>query len=243
MRINNFFLFFVLILISCSSCVSKKKYERDMDLANSYKNLADIYKGKYIASKQDSFSMAVRIDSLLRDSIEMSDKLRSANMNSTNTPAPQKYRPQTISDERELKLKVIYLYNIANGTEWDSKYKKGNFVIGVLGKSPITTQLQKEFANKKKGAQSFTIVEFESVKAITDCELLFISQGNYKSINAVKAQVKKFSTLLVSEEDFPASAAHFNLAVDGDAIKMNVNRDLINKASFNVSKSFLNSTE
>jgi hypothetical protein len=220
--------------------VSKKKYDRQVELAASYQD-------KYHAWKRDSTMLVQRIDSLLKDSTEMQKQiaeLEKVNKSSSSVSPPIKYyRQRTISEEKEYKLKVIYLYNIASGIDWETKYKKDNFVIGVLGKSPITAMLNKELANKKKGSQYFSIIEFPSLKDITNCNVLFIAKGNYQSLNAIRNKVKSYPTLLISEEDYAAQGAHFNLAVDGDALIMSANRELLKKINVTVSKALLSSAE
>src|SRR5437762_227554 len=122
------FLFYLLTVIFCTACVSNKKYERQMALAGDYQD-------RYNAIRQDSFLLARRIDSLEKDSADTHKKIEELSKTKGNSwQASTKYKQQTITDEKEYKLKVIYLYNIANGTEWESKYKKGAFIIGVLGK-------------------------------------------------------------------------------------------------------------
>jgi hypothetical protein len=203
----------------------------------------------YNSLKHDSLLMAQHIDSLLKDSADTHKKLEELSKKSTTTGnssgdvSVKYYRPSSMTKERELKLKVIYLYNIADGIEWGSSAGKGKFVIGVLGKSPLTASLTKELANKKRGLQDFSIVEFENIESITACQVLLVSHSFYKFMSQVKTKVKGFTPLLVSEENYQAKGAHFNLAVDGDALKMSANKELLKKNGFNVSKSLLSNTD
>jgi hypothetical protein len=221
------------------SCVSNKKYEKQIELAGTYQD-------KYNALRHDSLLLAQRIDTLQRDSADTHKKLDELKKVKDPVPAPPvviKYKPQTMAKDREMKLKVIYLYNIATGIQWQPKYAKGNFIIGVLGHSPLTAELTKEFANKKKGTQNFFIVEFDNIKDIYDCQLLFIAKGNYQNLAAARKKLKNYPTLLVSEEDYKAQGSHFNLAIDGDELRMSANRELLKKMSFSVSKTLLGSAE
>ena len=150
------------------------------------------------------------------------------------------YYKQTLSEEKEHELKKIFIYNIASNSEWDYQYKKGDFIIGVLGKSKIVNEMKTGLANKKKSSQNFAIEEYNSVAEIKDCHLLFITKGFYSSFTAIKNKVAKYPTLLVSEENYSNTLAHFNLAVDGDEVKLFANKDAIKKAPFKVSKNLLN---
>ena len=94
--------------------------------------------------------------------------------------------------------------------------------------------------NKKKSGQSFIVEEYNSVSEIKNCHLLFITKGFYGQLYAIKNKISKYPTLFVSEEDYNSTLTHFNLAVDGDEIKMFANKEAIKKASFKVSKNLLN---
>jgi hypothetical protein len=238
MRYTVYLLVFFSVLI-ISACVSRKKYERQMELASNYQD-------RYNSLVHDSLLLTQRVDSLIKDSIDTHKRLEevSKKNNVPNTDVPLKYyKPATITKERELKLKVIYLYNIASGIEWDAKYKKDKFVIGVLGNPSFAAALLKDLANKKKGLQDFSIVQFEKVADVTNCHMLFVSKGYYKYMSTIKTKVKEYPTVLVSEEDYKSQGGHFNLAIDGDALKMNANKDLLKKNGFNVSKALLNDAD
>ncbi|MEW6470135.1 MAG: YfiR family protein [Bacteroidota bacterium] len=216
------------------SCVSQKKYNEQVALVAQHET-------RIYHLKQDSIAKQRRIDSLVKDSAELQAKIEELKKTRNGSSAPQMvYYKSTISEEKEYQLKTVYIYNIAVNTEWEGKYKSGDFVVGVLGKSKIADELKKGLANKKKSSQSFVIKEFASIAEIGECHMLFISNGFYFQLTAIKSKTSKYPALLVSEEDFSGTLSHFNLAVDGEEIKMFVNREAIKKAPFKVSKTLLN---
>jgi hypothetical protein len=229
---------FSALLLGMGACVSRQKYEQQVALTSRYQDQCN-------SLKRDSLLMSQRLDSLIQDSADTHKRLEELSKKSGGgTEVTVKYyKPATMTKEREHKLKTIYIFNIANGIEWDAQYNKEKFKIGVLGKSGLTAVLQKELSNKKKGLQDFTIVEYEKVSDIGPCHLLVVSKGYYKSIVQIKAKVKGYPTLLISEEDYKALGAHFNLGPDGDELRMTANKELLKKNGFNVSKSLLSNTE
>jgi hypothetical protein len=231
------FIFLAAIMLA-AGCVSRKKYEGQVELTSRYQDM-------YNSLKHDSLLMAQRIDSLVQDSADTHKRLDELSKKSGGggEVTVKYYKPATMTKEREHKLKTIYIYNIANGIEWDAKYSKEKFRIGVIGKTGLTAVLIKELSNKKKGLQDFTIVEYEKVSEIGNCHMLVVSKSFYKSLPQIKARVKDFPTLLISEEDYKAQGAHFNLAPDGDELRMNANKELLKKNGFTVSKSLLSNTE
>ena len=222
-----------LFLISIFSCVSKKKYNEKITELTVAENRIHFL-------KEDSIANQKHIQCLLKDSAEMHAKYAELKkQKETSTPSVI-YFKQTISEEKEYDLKMVFIYNISAGTEWEYEYKKGDFVIGVLGKSKISEKMKVGLANKKKSGQAFAVVEYNSVSEIKNCHLLFITKTFYGQLSAIKNKIAKYPTLFVSEEDYSNTLAHFNLAVDGDELKMFANKETIKKASFKVSKNLLN---
>lgn len=227
-------LFFAVLL---TSCISQKKYDEKVGELTLAEN-------RIHHLKQDSIAKQNRINSLIKDSAEMAEKYsklkkQKDSVSSVSVPNITYYK-QTIGEDKEYELKAIYVYNIATGSEWDNKYKMGDFVIGILGKSKMADQLKTTLATKKKSGQNFKIEEYGSVSAIKGCHLLFISKGFYASFGSIKNKIAEFPALFVSEEDYTGTLTHFNLVTDGEKIKMFVNKDAIKKAPFKVTKNLLN---
>ncbi len=97
------------------------------------------------------------------------------------------------------KIKAIFLYNFTKYIEWPASYKQGEFVIGILGSSPLVTELEKMALKSKVGTQSFVIKKFKDVSDITSCHMLYISNSKTGSMEAAINKLKKTSTLVISE--------------------------------------------
>src|SRR5688572_21364206 len=160
------FLFFIGLL----SCVSQKKYnEKVAELAQSENRVYHL-KQDSVSQQKRIDSLAQRVDSLIKDSMEMAAKLQDVKKNNSGNSSVVYYK-QTITEEKEYQLKTVFMYNISVNTEWEDAYKTGDFVIGVLGKSKITAELKKGLSNKKKSGQTYNVVEFTSLAAIKNCHI------------------------------------------------------------------------
>ena len=128
------------------------------------------------------------------------------------------------------RLQANYIYNIVKYIEWPAAYKTGDFVIGVLGNSPITKELKKLAETKKVFNQKISIVEFSSTDQITKCHVLFISALNSGLINLVVAKVGSNATLIIGEtEGLATQGAGINFIKQEDVLSFQLNEVSIKK--------------
>lgn len=232
-----FFLFFLSVFFS--QCVSKKAYTSKVSG----------YEKRISVLKADSTVTHDQLTRMKQDSISTQSKLAELTAykeksEGKNASALHTKKPKTISEEKEYDDMATFIYNITKYVEWPAEAKRETFKIGILGKSKIENVIRTKVANKKSGGQKFEVQVFSSVKDIKDCHILVISKGNPSSIAAIKSKLGKFPTLLITEEDdYIRPGSHVNLRVDGDDVKMAVNKDTVKSAKFKVSKTLLSLSE
>lgn len=133
------------------------------------------------------------------------------------------------------KLQANYIYNIVKYIEWPAAYKTGDFVIGVLGSSPITKELKKLAETKKVFNQKITIVEFSSTDQISKCHVLFISKLSSGLINIAVAKVGTNATLIIGEsEGLATQGAGINFIVQEDVVSFQLNEVSIKRRGLQV---------
>ena len=74
------------------------------------------------------------------------------------------------------KLQAAFIYNFAKYVEWPMSYKRGNFVIGVIGNQKLENELKKIARVKMVGTQKIEIIHVTSLDDIYDVHLLFVSK-------------------------------------------------------------------
>ncbi len=133
------------------------------------------------------------------------------------------------------RLQANYIYNIVKYVEWPTEYKTGDFVIGVLGSSPITKELKKLAETKKVFNQKITIVEFNSTDQISKCHVLFISKLSSGLINLAVAKVGNNATLIIGEsEGLATQGAGINFIKQEDALSFQLNEVSIKRRGLQV---------
>ena len=96
------------------------------------------------------------------------------------------------------KIQSVFIYNfITKYIEWPASYKSGDFVIGVLGNSPITAELEDLAYNRNVGNQKITVKTFKNADDITTCHVLYIPESKIGEIE--KALTKIGNTLIITD--------------------------------------------
>mgnify|MGYP001799560797 CR=1 FL=1 len=67
---------------------------------------------------------------------------------------------------QDYKFHSIFMYNFTKYIQWPASYQSGEFIIGVLGTSPITEHLTNMAKVKSAGAQQFEIRIFSDASEV-----------------------------------------------------------------------------
>ena len=96
------------------------------------------------------------------------------------------------ANAQEEKYITLYLYNFTKYIEWPGEYKKGDFVIDVLGHKSVYDRLNTMLSSKSRGSQNFIVNNPSTVDEINgNCNILFVGHWKSKFMNEA---LKKIST-------------------------------------------------
>jgi len=134
------------------------------------------------------------------------------------------------------KFKAIFIYNFTKYIEWPKTYRNGDFVIGVIGKSPLYQELVKMAMTKKVANQPLKIIRYNSIKDLHKCHILYISKGDSFEIGEVIKQIKSNSTLIITEKSGLADqGAGINFVVKNNRLKFELNKNNVEKHKLKIS--------
>ncbi len=97
------------------------------------------------------------------------------------------------------KFKALFMYNFTKYIEWPGDKKSGDFVIGILGNSPMKKELEVIATKKKVGNQPMKVKVFNSISSIGSCHILFIPPGKSSSLDAVKERIGGKGVLIITD--------------------------------------------
>ncbi len=139
------------------------------------------------------------------------------------------------------KLQSFFVYNFASKyVEWPSAYKEGNFIIGVLGESPLISELTKATSGKKAYNQTIEIKQFNTPADISKCNMLFVPHNKTDILSEVINKVKSFSTLVITEKDgVLKQGAIINFVNKDGKLKFETNKTEIEKREIRIAADLL----
>ena len=141
------------------------------------------------------------------------------------------------ADDPNLQFKKTFIWAFTKYIEWPSSYNTGEFVIGVLGDSPMETylnQLKDRYGDIEGNKIQITI--FSSVSKIEKCHILYIPDDKSDDLNSVISKLRGKSTLIITEgEGLAKQGAIINFVVRDSKIKFEINKKTAESYSLQVS--------
>jgi hypothetical protein len=132
------------------------------------------------------------------------------------------------------------IYHFTKYIDWPANKKDGDFLIGIIGDSPLYDELQKTMANKSAGGQKIVVKKFSSGEAATNCHILFVSEDKSSSMKKIAAQTAGSSVLLVSEQEGMAQrGACINFVIVSERLKLEINKNNIEQRSMSIASELL----
>jgi hypothetical protein len=132
------------------------------------------------------------------------------------------------------------IYRFTKYIEWPESKRTGDFIIGIVGDSPLTDQLQNFIANKTAGSRKIVIKKFSSSAEIFNCHILFISEDESDNLKKIATRTAGSPILVVSESDGLAlKGACINFIIVSDHLKLEINKNNIEQRNLNIASELL----
>ena len=134
------------------------------------------------------------------------------------------------------KYQALFVYNFTRFIEWPSN-GSNEFVIGILGKSEIYSDLQSVTASKKVGAQTIVLKKFSNPSEVVSCQILFVSSEVSSQISQLATSMQSKNTLIIS--DRPGSTnkgAGINFVIDDGKQRFEISKANVDKTGLKMNK-------
>ncbi len=136
------------------------------------------------------------------------------------------------------KMKSYFIYGFTKNIEWPQGYKEGNFIIGILGNSNLSSELNTMASTYKAGNQSFEIKKFSSTASIEKCHMLIIAPDQPGDFQEILSKIRNSSTLLITEKaGLAKQGSIINFVVQNNKQGFELNRSIAEKYDLKVSSS------
>lgn len=133
------------------------------------------------------------------------------------------------------------IYRFTKYINWPDEKKNGDFVIGVLGDTPLYEELKEFTANKTAAGQHIVVKKFAATATAFNCHILFITDEESDHIKRVASYTAGTPTLLVTEtEGVTRKGSCINFVVVDEHLKLEINKTNIEKRNLDVATELLN---
>ena len=142
------------------------------------------------------------------------------------------------AQETNYKAYSVYVYNFIKYIEWPEESKKGDFIIAVIGNSPVTAELKTLAATKKANGQTIVIKQYATIAEVDHCQILYISSGKSSTLKEAVEKTKNMSALLIAErEGLAKKGAGINfVTMEDETLKFEVNKKVIEAHNLKIPK-------
>jgi hypothetical protein len=132
------------------------------------------------------------------------------------------------------------IYRFTKYINWPDDKKSGVFIIGIVGDSPLYDEIKSFTANKTVGNQKIVIKTFSSGAAVYNCQILFISEDESRSLKKIAIVTTGTSTLLISESTGLAyKGSCINFIIANEHLKLEINKTNIEDRHLDIASELL----
>ena len=132
------------------------------------------------------------------------------------------------------------IYRFTKYIDWPVSKKSGDFVIGIIGETPLADELKGFIANKMAGSQKIVIKKFSASTESYNCHILFISEDESSSLKKIAARTAGNAILIVSEsEGLALQGACINFIIVSDHLKLEINKTNIEQRNLSIASELL----
>jgi hypothetical protein len=141
----------------------------------------------------------------------------------------------TICRAQDYKYHSVFIYNFTKYIQWPSGTYSNQFVIGVLGNSPMQSELEKLMANKTVGSASIVVKKIANISAASECQALFIPQSKLQQFES-DGSLKSKSVLIITDQDgMGKKGSHVNFIIQEGKIRFEINQTALLESGLKVS--------
>jgi YfiR/HmsC-like len=140
---------------------------------------------------------------------------------------------------QEADLKAVFIYNFTYYIEWDSNIPGNDFVIGIIGVSPVTASLHEIAKSNKVNNKKIIIRVFDKPDDIESCHILFIPDKLSYSLSSIFEKVDKGMLTISEQEGYASKGTAFNFVLNKNKLKFEANLKALSSAGLKASSQLL----
>jgi len=132
------------------------------------------------------------------------------------------------------------IYHFTRYINWPANKKSGDFIIGIVGDTPLYDELKNFTSTKTVGSQRIVVRKLPVTATSFNCQILFISEDGSGSLKKIATETTGDPILIVTEADGLAhKGACINFVVVDDHLKLEINKSTIERRDLDIASELL----
>jgi hypothetical protein len=145
-----------------------------------------------------------------------------------------------IQHETDYAIYASIIYRITKYIDWPDNKKSGDFIIGIVGESPLYDELKTVSANKKVGNQKIVVSKMSPSANTYNCHILFISEEESGSLKKIALLTAGASILIISESGGLArKGSCINFITVDERLKLEINKGNVEQRNLGIASELL----
>jgi hypothetical protein len=133
------------------------------------------------------------------------------------------------------------IYRFTKYINWPDDKKSGDFVIGVIGDTPLFDELQNFTSKTSPAGQPIVVKKFIADASSFNCHILFVCDEESDNVKRIAASTEGEPTLLVTEsKGLSRKGACINFVLVDDNLRLEINTVNIERRSLDIASELLN---
>ena len=142
--------------------------------------------------------------------------------------------------ETDYRLQANIIYRFTKYVDWPVNKKSGDFIIGIVGDSPLFDELKTLCANKSVGNQKIVVMKMSSTANSYNCNILFISEEESSSLKRIDRLTTGVPILIISESDGLAhKGSCINFITVDERLKLEINKSNAEQRGLHIASELL----
>lgn len=133
------------------------------------------------------------------------------------------------------------IYRFTKYINWPDDKKTGDFLIGVIGNTPLFYELKNLTSKTSPSGQPIVIKKFSAAASSFNCHILFVCDEQSESVKRIASCTGNTPTLLVTESGgLSRKGACINFILVDDHLKLEINKTNIERRNLDIAAELLN---
>jgi hypothetical protein len=141
--------------------------------------------------------------------------------------------------DQESNLKAAFIYNFTKYIDWGKYNYKREFVIGVLGDSPIANSLEQIAKDHTVNDKPIVVHVLERPSQAADCDILFISRNNRFPLTTILQRIGQGVLTISEQSGYSQEGTAFNFNIVNNQLKFEANLKAISSAGLKAGSQLL----